>query len=621
MSVWAEHSNDPPATVSLAALEAFPGTLLLFDAQGSLSFGKPADSALVQASLYGPLPSLNDLVEPVLRAGLPRLGTVQAKGADGVHSYDLTILPLSDGGAVVLAHEVTLHNNLRAALLESRQRYKDFVEISSDFAWETGPDGSLIFVSPRGALGHSAAALVGRDPSDLVMERDPGATLPFSTHEPIEAQELWLRHTNGASACVIASAKPVYDRLGRWCGARGVCRDITGERDRDNELIRARNRERILNHVVRTFRDEVDPQDMLRVAAETLARGMGAESCQIYRRESSQDSTEDALSAPTEGMALIPGACTGSLSYDDATQVLERLQAGEPLVEEEIRGREVLAAPCRYRHQINGAVILWRAPGRGPWGRDDRLLISDIADQIGIANEQIAAHDYIVRISRTDGLTGLFNRRAFFEEVGRRYTRLSYSQDSAALMYVDLDNFKKVNDLRGHADGDKVLCVVRDLLITHTRPTDLIARLGGDEFAIWLECGTVSVAENKANALLDVATRTLGPLSASPEAPLSLSIGIAVYDQSHPESLDDLIARADHAMYAVKRQGKGSFAVAPAGAIGENGEIIPVLMSLISETHDPFFALPPSPTSPHLSAEDKEPQPAPPPSSQVPQQS
>lgn len=606
MSVRADHSNEAPNTVPLESLEAFPGTLLVFDGQGQLSYGKPAGSTLVQASLRAPLPALMELIEPALRQGLPRLGTLQAQGNDGIHSYDVTVLPLADGGAVALAHEVTLHNNLRSALLESRQRYKDFVEISSDFAWETGADGTFIFVSPRGALGHSAAALVGRDPGDLVMEREPGTTLPFSTHKPIESQELWLRHTSGSSACVIISAKPVYDRFGRWCGARGVCRDITGERDRDNELIRARNRERILNHVVRTFRDEVDPQGMLRVAAETLARGMGAESCHIYRREKSQDA--DAIEPNTDAAndgsddsrsMLIPGAQTGSVPYEDAALILERLQAGEPLVEEEIRGREVLAAPCRYRHEINGAVILWRAPGRGPWGRDDRLLISDIADQIGIANEQIAAHDYIVRISRTDGLTGLFNRRAFFEEVGRRFHRLNYSKESAALMYVDLDNFKKVNDLRGHADGDRALCAVRDLLVFHTRPTDLVARLGGDEFAIWLECGTQVVAESKAAALLELAREKLAPLSAGPDMLLSFSIGIAIYDQEHAETLDELIARADHAMYSVKRRGKAGFSIAPYGIVGDDGELRPFELDHTSPSADPFFPLPFAPEAPH----------------------
>jgi diguanylate cyclase (GGDEF)-like protein/PAS domain S-box-containing protein len=567
VSVRPDHTQSIPALVLAEAIQDFPGALVVFDHTGLVRFASPAESLLASAVHGDNLETIMDLVEPALKGGLPRLGTVQLAAADGQHSFDLSILPLSDGGVTVLAHDVTLHTNLRSALMESRQRYKDFVEISADFAWETGIDGTFLFVSPRGALGHAAASLIGRDPADLVMERDPGVDLPFSTRVAIEGQEIWLRQGDGATACVMVSAKPVYDRLGRWTGARGVCRDVTLERDRDSELIRARNRERILNHVVRTFRDEVDPQNMLRVAAATLARGMGAESCQIYRRSGM---SADSADLAGEGIPMIddsiflPGARHGSCDHLAALTILDRLDNGEPFIDSEVEGREVLAAPCHYRHRINGAVILWRAPGRGPWGRDDRLLIADIADQIGIANEQISAHEDIVRLSRTDGLTGLFNRRAFFEEAERRYQRLQRNPDeSAALMYVDLDNFKHVNDIHGHAAGDAVLCSVRDLLIASTRPTDLVARLGGDEFAIWLETADTTGAISKAETLLKRAAEDLTSLSGAPDRPLGLSIGIAVYTSKNGESMHELIARADQAMYAIKHGSKGGYAIAP----------------------------------------------------------
>lgn len=574
LSLRPDHTQSQRSLTLAEAIADFPGALVVFDCNGTVCQANPTDSLLASAVRGEDLDGIMDLVQPALKGGAPRLGTVQISGPDGVHSFDLTVLPLEKGGAVALANEITLHANLRSALMESRQRYKDFVEISADFAWETGIDGTFLFVSPRGALGHTAASLVGRDPSDLVMEREPGTELPFSARVALDGQEIWLRQADGATACVMVSAKPVYDRLGRWTGARGVCRDVTLERDRDSELIRARNRERILNHVVRTFRDEVDPQNMLRVAAATLARGMGAESCQIYRRSGvSADGVLGALDPQVEEGVFLVGARHGSCEQEAATAILDRLDKGEPFIDSEVDGREVLAAPCHYRHRINGAVILWRAPGRGPWGRDDRLLIADIADQIGIANEQIAAHEDIVRLSRTDGLTGLFNRRAFFEEAERRYQRLARNPDeSAALMYVDLDNFKHVNDIRGHAAGDAVLCTVRDLLISNTRPTDLVARLGGDEFAIWLEAADHVAAEGKAKSLLARAQNALHSLSGAPEKPLGLSIGLAVYASKNNETMDELIARADQAMYAIKHGGKGSFALAPLHPVTEEVE-------------------------------------------------
>lgn len=559
VSLQAERQKKEARALAAGALDGFPGPVLLFDAAGVLIEVRPEDGVLSQAVRRHRLSELVALVEPVLNGGTAQMGTIQVEGPEGTTAFDLTALPLVDGGVLVVGRDVTLHHNLRAALVESRQRYKDFVEISSDFAWETGADGTFVFVSPRGALGHAAADLVGRDPADLVLEREVATDLPFQTHSPVEDQELWLRTPEGTPACVEVSAKPIYARDGRWMGARGVCRDVTRERQRDAQLARARNRERILNHIVRTFRDEVEPKNMLRVAAETVGRGMGAQSCQIFRRKDAEH--EDAHAEILQG--FVPGARYGTMDFTAAFPVLEAMDGQAELIEQTVHGIDVLAAPTRYHHQVNGCVVLWRSAERGPWGTDDRLLIADIADQIGIANEQITAHENIVRISRTDGLTGLFNRRAFFEELARRYQRLVRDGTSAALMYVDLDNFKMVNDLKGHATGDEVLCQVRDMLIAHTRPTDLVARLGGDEFAVWLEGSEKRVAEMKAQTLLDLARSDLLPRSGSPEYPLGFSIGIAVHDPERPEDMETLMARADSAMYTVKRGAKGGYAIAP----------------------------------------------------------
>lgn len=558
VSLQAERPGDGRLALRSGSLDGFPGPLLEFDVTGRLVSASPVDTPLAGACRRGEVAEVGALVRTVLLDGVAQTGAVQVDGPDGVMAFDLTALPLDGGGVLVLGRDVTLHHNLRAALVESRQRYKDFVEISSDFAWETGGDGSFVFVSPRGAMGHAAADLVGRDPADLVLEREAGEeVLPFHSRAAVDAAELWLRTRDGAPACVRISAKPIYARDGRWIGARGVCRDVTRERERDAQLARARNRERILNHIVRTFRDEVEPKNMLQVAAETVARGVGAEQCHIFRRQSEGEV------APNTLCTFVPAARHGDFGFTQALPMLEALGEDDELIEMTQHGYDVLAAPTRYHHAVNGCIVLWRAEDRGPWGTDDRLLITDIADQIGIANEQIAAHENIVRISRTDGLTSLFNRRAFFEELNRRFQRLVRDGTSAALMYVDLDNFKMVNDVKGHAAGDAVLCAVRDILITHTRPTDLVARLGGDEFAVWLEGADATVAEKKARILLEVATEDLLPRSGSPDHPLSLSIGVAVYTPSRPEAMDALIARADGAMYTIKRGGKGSFALAP----------------------------------------------------------
>lgn len=544
------------------ALAGYPGPVLHYDGNGSLIEALPADNALVQALRAGQAADVTDLVDAVLAGQAARFGTCTLEATAETHAYDVTVLPLHPEGALVLARDVTLHHNLRAALVESRQRYKDFVEISSDFAWETNAEGTFVFVSSSGALGESASSLVGRNPADLLIERNDALEFPFHTAVPIEDQEVWLRRADGKAACVEVSAKPVYDRDGRRIGARGVCRDVTRERARDAQLARARNRERIVNHIVRTFRDEVDPQNMLRVAAETLARGMGAAACQIFRRATPAEAATVAVEDAALPDRLRLGGAYGALDLSDVVDVLTELWQTGDLVEGGAPGLDALALPTRYHHEMNGAVVLWRAESRGPWTHEDQLLLADIADQIGIANEQIAAHQSIVQLSRTDGLTGLFNRRAFFEELRRRYARLRHDAGVATLMYVDLDNFKMVNDQHGHAEGDRVLYQVREMLVGNSRPTDLVARLGGDEFALWLEGGGRDIAIRKAETLLRQAEERLTPLSGHPDFPLGFSIGLAVHDPAHPETLEELVARADNAMYAVKRRGKFGWAEA-----------------------------------------------------------
>lgn len=583
------------------ALDAYPGGVLVINAQDRpVVVGPRSDSltaALERAALEDapagdddarttrdglppPMPALVRELAARARANDAAVEEiVSLPGESGPAWFRLSLLPLEAedvGGALgqvlVLARDVTLERTLRAALVDSRQRYKDFVEISTDFAWETGRDGNFVFVSPRGALGYPAQRLVASDPGSLVAEYFGPGAIPFHAREPVEDVDVWLRSATGALACVRMSATPLFDDQGAWSGARGVGRDVTRERDRDAALARARNRERILAYITRAIRDEVNPSDMLATAAETMARGLGATMCQIFRVPSPEDGDGD-ISAPPlfpgpedqaalPELTFVPGARWGDLGYMAAGPVLDRLRQRRGRLEVDIGDWSIMAAPTVYRHRLNGAVVLWRETARGPWSEDDRLLISEIASQLGIALEQIANHESILRISRTDPLTGLFNRRAFFGELDRRFRRLARDRGPAALIYLDLDNFKAVNDRLGHQAGDDALIRLRDILVGNTRPTDLVARLGGDEFAVWLEGADVTVAQTKAEALVQAARGLNDAVGGGIGKTLSVSLGVAVWSPDVAETLDEMVARADGAMYAAKHTGKNAWRLA-----------------------------------------------------------
>lgn len=547
-------SGTAPAIAGLGegALAVYPGPAVVIDREGHIFAANFRAAPLCAAITSGRLVHLDAILTGDTAAGAAVIETIDIHGGGQV-ILELAAIPTEEGRVLLLGRDVTLERNLRSALVESRQRYKDLVEISSDFAWEVGGDGRFAFVSPKGALGFAADELVGRHPSDFVIEADQSlASSPFAATLEIEDSEVWMRTADGGSSCLLASATPLLGDAGEWRGARGICRDVTQERLRDSALVRANNRERLLGYIVRTIRDEVDPADMLKAAAEATSRALGATGCQIFR--------------------ILPEASDFGIAAqfgqagDEKTALDSFLQTDH--FDSVIDGWHVLATVSRYRHSINGAICLWRAPERPGWSDDDRLLIDDVANQVGLANEQIANHERILRLSRTDGLTGLFNRRAFFEEIARRFQRLMREKRAAALIYVDLDNFKWVNDVHGHQAGDQALLTVRDLLLKSTRAIDLVARLGGDEFAIWLEGAEERIAIQRCTAILEE-SKELVELSGSPEKPLGLSLGAAVHDSDRPETMDELIARADKAMYEVKRDGKGSWRLAPAVGSGE----------------------------------------------------
>ncbi len=547
----------PGGTLQIAAetiYARFEGLALVLDGEGRV-LGASASARPLAATLERE-GRLENLVAATLALG-PRCERVTL--VDG-RVFDLTLFPLVGEGVLAVARDLTFDRNLHEALVESRGRYKDIVACSSDFAWETGADGCFVFVSPRGALGYTATELVGRHPRELLAERqDPNAPLPFASTQPLDGAITWMRRADGTAACLSTACIPRLDGDGHWLGARGVCRDVTEARARDEALARARARERLVVRLVNGIREEVDPERLLGRAAEAAGAALDVDFCWIFRIG------DDGrfYRAASHGLTDEDGPI-GFLAADLAT-----LSGAEGPVEMPIEGFHVLAAVTRHHGARNGVVCVGRIETRAGWGEDEAALLAAVAEHLGIAIEQIANHEVLKRLSRTDELTGLLNRRAFDDELTNRYQMARRSGRKSAILYVDLDNFKAVNDVHGHKQGDAVLKGWAAALARYSRAGDVIARLGGDEFAVWLEDTDEAGARAKARSLLDAA-RGLERYSGDPERLLGASIGIAVLDPDAGEPLDRLIARADAAMYAAKHGGKGRVAVAPPG--GDDGK-------------------------------------------------
>jgi diguanylate cyclase len=153
--------------------------------------------------------------------------------------------------------------------------------------------------------------------------------------------------------------------------------------------------------------------------------------------------------------------------------------------------------------------------------------------------------------ARRDPLTGLLNRRGFEERVRSDLDRLRRrGNGSMALLVGDLDRFKEINDLLGHAAGDAVLRRVAIVLASEVRPGDVIARHGGEEFVVALPGCEAGEACEVAERLRAHVTRAF----AGSEMPLTISFGVATADE--PRALPDLLAEADAALYRAKESGR-----------------------------------------------------------------
>ena len=171
--------------------------------------------------------------------------------------------------------------------------------------------------------------------------------------------------------------------------------------------------------------------------------------------------------------------------------------------------------------------------------------------------ERVRLETQLTRQAFHDGLTGLANRALFRDRLEQALARSARSDDVLAVLLVDLDGFKQVNDSLGHDAGDQLLEQVAQRFTETVRPSDTLARLGGDEFALLLEGATEPGAVNVARRLLDSLAEPAQV--AGRDFALGASIGVVVHNGGGKR--EDLIRQADVAMYAAKEAGRGRYEV------------------------------------------------------------
>ncbi len=241
-------------------------------------------------------------------------------------------------------------------------------------------------------------------------------------------------------------------------------------------------------------------------------------------------------------------------------------QSGQPLIVEDYLNwpgrvkpfadsdfRRVLGVPLKVKNQVIGVINVTDHQKTGAFSEGDVELLRLFADQAAIAVENARLFTELQRISITDDLTGLHNRRHFFELAEVEFERANRYRHPLSAMMIDIDHFKKINDSYGHAVGDQVLKVMGTRFRENLRKIDIIGRYGGDEFAVLLPDNDLSNAYHAAERLRKCVA--VSPVDTS-QGPLdvTISVGVSALPQDYL-SLKKLLDQADMAMYVAKENG------------------------------------------------------------------
>jgi diguanylate cyclase (GGDEF)-like protein len=265
-------------------------------------------------------------------------------------------------------------------------------------------------------------------------------------------------------------------------------------------------------------------------------------------------------------VAMLDGAGDAGLAHARAATVRDTRMVKVGTVVRTVLVLLIIGLMLRFARRLSAEVLrpvglLRDAANQLASGELDHRVEFHRTDELGdlavsfnaMADAIAGSQRSLTRQANHDSLTGLANRAAFRARLESALARPERRSGTQAVLFVDLDDFKDVNDTLGHAAGDELLCVVAARLETTVRPLDLVARLGGDEFAMLLD-GVSDPA-----AALAMADRAVTALAAPVEidgtwAHVGASIGLAMrHDDSDPESL---MRHADVAMYAAKGLGK-----------------------------------------------------------------
>ena len=211
----------------------------------------------------------------------------------------------------------------------------------------------------------------------------------------------------------------------------------------------------------------------------------------------------------------------------------------------------LITVPLIAREKVKGVLNIYRLGEEATFDDDEFELATRFADAAALALDNAQIRAQLEHQAQTDSLTGLYNHRYFHERLRAELTRASRARDSVAVLMLDIDDFKRVNDVHGHGTGDQVLTDLADLLRAAVRGSDVVCRVGGEEFGVIMPSCDAGDALNLGRRLTD----GLAEVDLGAAGTITVSIGISQGPQ-HAMNPRELVACSEAAMMTAKVRGK-----------------------------------------------------------------
>ncbi|MGH8267607.1 MAG: PAS domain S-box protein, partial [Steroidobacteraceae bacterium] len=429
------------------------------------------------------------------------------------------------------------------ALRGSEAKFRGLFESIAEGVYQSGRDGRLLSVNPAfvSMLGYTSADELYALPSAAALYWNPADRAEFTRRIESEGEirdaEFLMRRRDGQQVVILENARAMRDAGERIVGYEGTIADITGRKRAEQAVFAEKERAQV---TLQSIGDAVISTDAhgrieyINPVAESLtawslaeARGQPIGAVLRLVNELTREPLENSLAG-----ALGRGESGAATDHS----VLITRGGSEVAIQES-------AAPiCDRQGEVIGAVVVFHDVTK------ERRLKRALSYQ--------ASHD---------ALTGLINRREFDNRLHAALLSAQRGEGTYALLYIDLDQFKVVNDTCGHQAGDRLLRDVTGLLQTRVRTSDTIARLGGDEFGVLLERCTREQASRIADGIRQ-AIRDFRFVWGASTLSVGASIGI-VEIRAETENVTNVMSAADIACYAAKDAGRNRIHVYEAGGV------------------------------------------------------